>query len=853
MFASGTPLLGSSLARRATSCPTLTPTSRPSPSNPFHLLAAASSSNTLGLPLEFALPQPPPRPSQQPCLPASIATLPPSFPPQHLDATKTRETEAADQAEAEKAEVALAVAEAYEAKQRTRKARWKAEAAEDRLAPLLAAADAAEAVFKVKVAALEAEGEAVVAAARDSAETARGAADAAALAFAEMDAKAAAAEVDSAATNARLAGAKAAVARNLTRRASSRARFSKLAAEEAAEAAEVSAWAEVEVAKVEKVAEASRELAERAFHHLAELAQRLGDEKMVKEAARAAAAEAQARVDAEERERLAAEERDKARRRANGEYVRWVQGEYCAPFTVQLEVREEEEGGEASIFARLLDVEAVEALGKARVRILPQLEGGEASVSLFLFDPFSGDKLGRAPAWLEELERPLMPMEAARIAKAASRLAAAYKGKIARSKGGRQLAKEAGVRRAQHPPTKTRTSKLTPTEEAAQAEEERQGELERRKSRGRISEFKGKEAKRKMLLRGFDVDEDSDKSVAEQLRDALSKSAVRVVDLFKDWDTDGNGKVSKEEFHKAMGILGFSAPAEDIDALFDSWDPDGSGLLSMGELDKQLSEHKAQLEAQRKARALKRTQTTSVKRLEDGEIDEAAARIAAVRNAQAERRERAAAAAKRRSSKEASDAALAAEMVALERAAMEAAEATRWKWWIGLKFERGLSRRKLASERRMLAAAAAEAAAKLEGAAAEAEPQPAQLGELEFEAAHSYVVKGHGWQWSAELGCWPAPAGPPLWTAAQAEVYTGQANATVWKPKIATTASLFHDVSTAQLPPSHSPTAPRVPVPPAALTPTKEASPRARRRGVNAVYLKQVRAHSSPKLALNHL
>merc|ERR1719424_738250 len=136
-------------------------------------------------------------------------------------------------------------------------------------------------------------------------------------------------------------------------------------------------------------------------------------------------------------------------------------------------------------------------------------------------------------------------------------------------------------------------------------------------------------------------------------------------------------------------------------------------------------------------------------------------------------------------------------------------------------------------------AAAAEAAVKLEGEMAEAEPQPAQLGELEFEAAHSYVVKGHGWQWSAELGCWPAPAGPPLWTAAQAEVYTGQANATVWKPKIAITASLFHDVSTAQLPPSHSPTAPRVPVPPAALTPTKEASPRVRRRGVNAVYLKQ--------------
>ena len=150
-------------------------------------------------------------------------------------------------------------------------------------------------------------------------------------------------------------------------------------------------------------------------------------------------------------------------------------------------------------------------------------------------------------------------------------------------------------------------------------------------------------------------------------------------------------------------------------------------------------------------------------------------------------------------------------------------------------------------------AAAAEAAAKLEEEAAATETTPARPGQLGHEPVHSYVVKGHGWQWSAEVGCWPAPAGPPLWTAAQAEAHTAQANTTVWKPKVATTASLFHDVSTAQLPPSHSPAAPRVPVPPAALTPTKEASPRARRRGVNAVYLRQVRAHSRPKLALNHL
>ena len=218
-------------------------------------------------------------------------------------------------------------------------------------------------------------------------------------------------------------------------------------------------------------------------------------------------------------------------------------------------------------------------------------------------------------------------------------------------------------------------------------------ELRDHKTAARISEFKAREAKRKSRLQGLDIDEDSDKSVAEQLREALAKSAVRVIDLFNDWDTDGNGKISKEEFRKAMGLLGFNVPAEDIDALFDSWDPDGSGVLSLGELDKQLSEHKAKIEAQRRARALKRAQSTSVKRSEDGEADEAAARIAAVRKAQAERRERAAVAAARRKSKELADAALAAEKAAAEAAAREAAEAARRKWRRALQLQKEVTRR----------------------------------------------------------------------------------------------------------------------------------------------------------------
>ena len=51
---------------------------------------------------------------------------------------------------------------------------------------------------------------------------------------------------------------------------------------------------------------------------------------------------------------------------------------------------------------------------------------------------------------------------------------------------------------------------------------------------------------------------------AVQLREALSANAVRAIDLFKDWDDDESGSVSKKEFRKAMKELGFDAPREEV-------------------------------------------------------------------------------------------------------------------------------------------------------------------------------------------------------------------------------------------------------------------------------------------------
>ena len=84
------------------------------------------------------------------------------------------------------------------------------------------------------------------------------------------------------------------------------------------------------------------------------------------------------------------------------------------------------------------------------------------------------------------------------------------------------------------------------------------------------------------------IDTESDVPIQEQLRDILIDNSVRVIDLFRDWDDDGDGKVSKKEFRKAMVALGLSVPRKEADGLFDTFDPDGGGSIDYKELQKAL-------------------------------------------------------------------------------------------------------------------------------------------------------------------------------------------------------------------------------------------------------------------------
>ena len=51
---------------------------------------------------------------------------------------------------------------------------------------------------------------------------------------------------------------------------------------------------------------------------------------------------------------------------------------------------------------------------------------------------------------------------------------------------------------------------------------------------------------------------------------------------------DGDGTVSRKEFHQAMPLLGFDVPKFQVDNLFDSFDADGSGTIEYDELRKVL-------------------------------------------------------------------------------------------------------------------------------------------------------------------------------------------------------------------------------------------------------------------------
>ena len=72
------------------------------------------------------------------------------------------------------------------------------------------------------------------------------------------------------------------------------------------------------------------------------------------------------------------------------------------------------------------------------------------------------------------------------------------------------------------------------------------------------------------------------------LLEALARSAAQVIALYRAWDDDGTGHISRREFRRGLREMRFDAPPELVDALFDSWDPRGSGMLEIAQLERLL-------------------------------------------------------------------------------------------------------------------------------------------------------------------------------------------------------------------------------------------------------------------------
>ena len=101
------------------------------------------------------------------------------------------------------------------------------------------------------------------------------------------------------------------------------------------------------------------------------------------------------------------------------------------------------------------------------------------------------------------------------------------------------------------------------------------------------------------LLQSLDIDEDHLEELPGQLKGALKRESVRVLDLFRQFDDDASGSISRPEFRKAMGELGLKIGALGIKTaaertkavvcdLFKMFNADGGKYIEYDELQKQL-------------------------------------------------------------------------------------------------------------------------------------------------------------------------------------------------------------------------------------------------------------------------
>lgn len=91
----------------------------------------------------------------------------------------------------------------------------------------------------------------------------------------------------------------------------------------------------------------------------------------------------------------------------------------------------------------------------------------------------------------------------------------------------------------------------------------------------------------------YDVDGSEFIAYREYIRHTLRKgfegSMTKAIDLFREWDVDKSGKIAKDEWRRAIELIGFgNAPQDEVDELFNEIDTDRTGTIEYEELYKLL-------------------------------------------------------------------------------------------------------------------------------------------------------------------------------------------------------------------------------------------------------------------------